>query len=174
MKKISMWRQCLGPIGLIALTLLLVGCGYHFPGERGERPARLQNASVEVETVGKFDDPAMARKLKGLIRQKLGLESGSTGDGPVLKVKLLVSSDHVVLTTRAGKASKRQLMLQALPSILVNGVVAKPILKQAEGAAFFEESGLSPMQTQANRQQAENEAMERLADAIAAQFATDL
>lgn len=170
-----LWIGRMLPGGLaIGLAWALAGCGYHFPGDAPTTTLKWQQATIQVESTDRFNDPAMAEKLRNLLNHKLGVTGRESSGGHRLQVQLFNRTDQVVTVSRAGKTGKNQLMIEALPILIRDGTPVKPPLTRVMGSAFYEEGPLSPLQIRSNRVSAEAEAMERLADALVALVTTEL
>ncbi|MBF0624419.1 MAG: hypothetical protein HQL82_06385 [Magnetococcales bacterium] len=169
------------PLGLLAG--LLAACGYHFPGdlpERGFSP-ELRHARIRVEGPGRQSDPLMARVLRQRLEQRLrgadeeaSAMAATTSASPTDKVRLVIVMEpplrELHLEDRRGQADQYRITIRAQPRLVIDGQASTTTFPWVEGKTTYSELR-AVTASRATREQAVTDALNQLADALAAVLA---
>ncbi|NGZ07352.1 MAG: hypothetical protein G8237_13465 [Magnetococcales bacterium] len=172
------WHALLCRIG-VAGPLLLAGCGYQFPAER---LAESQTAShwthtllnVENSPGGPRMEATLARVLEERLRTRLGPFASTRTSETTQRLTVHLDSvqRELLLEDRSGRANQYRITLTARPVVEQDGKPRSPAYPAIKGVATYYESN-SGTATQAARNQAENEALGQLTEALISLLAYD-
>ncbi|OSM00139.1 LPS assembly lipoprotein LptE [Magnetofaba australis] len=161
---------------LVLLTLPLAGCfGYHFPGSPSARlPEDLQGAVARIAGPGATAHPRLARQLQERIINRLGLPwSRSDGNNLILTIHMEPLQRDLRLENQAGRADHYRVTASAHAALAQPGAAPSKTWPSVRGSATYYELNVATA-NQVAREQAENEAMDQLADALVAMLSTRL
>ncbi|MBF0310607.1 MAG: hypothetical protein HQL56_13865 [Magnetococcales bacterium] len=154
-------------LGLLFTALPLVsGCGYRFPGEGGTAATGGGTySSIRVTGEGAKLHPALAHRLQRELIRRLG---GSLDEGRILRVEMEPVNRAGRLENSSGKIRQYQISVRA-----------KPFQEKAEPGKWPSMEGratcyeMDTIQASLSaRQQAEQDAVDQLADSLAALLAS--
>ncbi|MBF0285451.1 MAG: hypothetical protein HQL51_13450 [Magnetococcales bacterium] len=153
---------------LLLAATLPAGCGYRWAGESAGAPALtgLSREGLRIEGRGSQDAPTLARQLKTVLGERLGLPARSAGGAsPVI---LTLHLQPIKLTqqmeNRDGRVEQYRLEIEAKPELTRDGQTRK--LPEVRGVATYFESA-RVIESRTLRGRAEEEAMEDLASSLA-------
>lgn len=148
-------------LALAAWTWLLAACGYHFPGEQEQR-ALLNHATLRLENTEAWNNRLLVARLRQGLEQRLGLTSAPGGTEIILHLE---DRDNGVVTEGlSGLAIRRNIRLSLTPRIKDS----PQRWPQVSGNAYMTEVDEDPIRTASFRERAEQEAVVRLVDNLAA------
>ncbi|MBF0124029.1 MAG: hypothetical protein HQL60_01680 [Magnetococcales bacterium] len=172
------------PVALSVLWMAitpLVGCGYHFPGDKpvllridATKPGvALHRATIQIDGDGAEERPLLARVLRERLTEKLAVASGSQaddGEGGDVTIRLVLKRVERTVQVEEKQRSTNQyrVVIRAVPAILVGGkaVAGSPWSEVRGWATYYAMPAATS--NQASQQQAEIEAMNQLVDSLTA------
>ncbi|MBF0359060.1 MAG: hypothetical protein HQL70_10675 [Magnetococcales bacterium] len=152
---------------LILAVAVVASCGYHFPGDPGERSAVWQGTTLKIEGAGKKKHPVLAQILKGKLAEKLGISGKNTSNDSTvtLHIDLGIPARSLLLEDSSGRADQYQITITAKPTI-TGSDKPKNYPTVSGRTTYYELIGSATTKTA--RKSAETEALGNLADNLAA------
>lgn len=155
-----------GPLAALGLTMLLAGCGYHFPGG-GQFPAGIESVYLEMEAGDSPLRRAVERQLERDDRIQL-VESEAGADAVLVITDGEVRSSAATLNPQ-GVAEEYEVRLSAGYRLLQRTPEGEEEVQGRSGLSAsetFPYNQNSPTAVEANRRQAAEDAAEDLAGRI--------
>ncbi|MEO5333695.1 MAG: LPS assembly lipoprotein LptE [Magnetococcus sp. YQC-5] len=170
-------RRMTGWAVLLLWSCSVMGCGYRFPAERNAITRDHWSQTYLTVEGGQSilrSDGILTRVLDELLTTRLGpfATTPPSKDQRHLRVRLDAVDYALILEDKSGRANQYRVTVTAQPTLEVDGKPLTPGYPSVKGATTYYEPS-SGTASQAARSRAATEAMNQLADNLAALLAGD-